>query len=129
MSAAAVDTAASQPGPRAESSAPEAIIDHALSGVLEIRWCDGTASRLPHALLRRCCRCAACEQLRRMAARAGGADAFEGPAALPGTAAALAAIHFVGDRGLNLVFGDGHGRGIYPWAYLRQLGAGPGHRN
>jgi len=34
----------------------------------------------------------------------------------------LDAIHPVGDKGLNLVFSDGHGRGIFPWAYLRELG-------
>jgi DUF971 family protein len=28
----------------------------------------------------------------------------------------------VSDKGLNLVFSDGHGRGIFPWAYLRGLG-------
>ena len=31
-------------------------------------------------------------------------------------------VHTIGDKGLNLVFSDGHGRGIYPWAYLRELG-------
>jgi DUF971 family protein len=34
----------------------------------------------------------------------------------------LAAIHAVSDKGLNLAFSDGHGRGIFPWAYLRELG-------
>jgi DUF971 family protein len=29
----------------------------------------------------------------------------------------------VGELGLNLVFDDEHGRGIYPWPYLRELGA------
>lgn len=95
---------------------PEHITDHAASGVLEIRWHGGAASRLPHGLLRRACRCGACERLW----RDGDGDRNAGPGADDGVR--LAAIHPVGDRGLNLVFDDGHGRGIYPWAYLRQLG-------
>jgi DUF971 family protein len=28
--------------------------------------------------------------------------------------------------GVQIVFSDAHERGIYPWAYLRTLGAAPG---
>jgi DUF971 family protein len=35
----------------------------------------------------------------------------------------LVRIEPVGEQALNLGFSDGHDRGIYPWAYLRQLGA------
>lgn len=93
---------------------PESITDHAASGVLEIRWTDGEVSRLPHPLLRANCRCAACEQQRRRP------DAAVRP---PDPAVRLHAIHPIGDRGLNLVFDDGHGRGIFPWPYLHELGA------
>lgn len=92
------------------TSWPEAVTDHGRSGELEIRWADGAVSRLPHARLRASCRCAACEQHRRTGTPP------EAPAAVR-----LAAIHPVGDQGLNLVFDDGHGRGIYPWTYLRTL--------
>jgi DUF971 family protein len=92
---------------------PTAITNHERSGVLDISWSDGSISRLRHALLREHCRCAACEQLRRYG---------------PGVAAApeslrLVRIEPVGEQALNLGFSDGHDRGIYPWAYLRQLGA------
>ncbi|MBX3622677.1 MAG: DUF971 domain-containing protein [Rhizobacter sp.] len=92
---------------------PTEITDHRQSGVLEIAWLDGRVSRLPHGLLRERCRCGGCEQLRRSGAPVATAD--------PGLR--LAAIEPVGDKGLNLVFSDGHGRGIYPWAYLQGLAA------
>lgn len=91
---------------------PVDIVDHQASGVLELCWQDGSTSRLAHGLLRARCRCAACEQ------------AFRAQGSHPGTEASirLVAIHPVSDKGLNLVFSDGHGRGIFPWAYLRGLG-------
>ncbi len=91
---------------------PIGVIDHRSSGVLELQWPDGATSRLPHALLRARCRCAACEQVRR----------FEGGAVEARDAVRLQALHPIADKGLNLVFSDGHGRGIYPWDYLRALG-------
>jgi DUF971 family protein len=92
---------------------PVDIVDHQGSGVLEIGWADGATSRLPHRLLRMQCRCAACEQQRRHGA--GPPDA--------GAELRLVRIDAVGGHGLNLAFSDGHDRGIYPWALLRQLGA------
>jgi DUF971 family protein len=84
-----------------------------MSGMLEIAWADGTRSRLRHALLREQCRCAACEQQRRH-----GSGTNRAPESLR-----LVAIEPVGEQGLTLSFSDGHARGIYPWAYLRELGA------
>jgi len=91
---------------------PVDIVDHQASGVLELCWQDGSTSRLAHGLLRARCRCAACEQAFR--------DRGSHPE--PQASVRLAAIHPVSDKGLNLVFSDGHGRGIFPWAYLRALG-------
>jgi DUF971 family protein len=90
---------------------PEAIVNHARSGVLELRWQDGSESHLPHALLRSRCRCGGCQQAFRLAGRH--------PDPVP--TMRLEAIHPIGDKGLNLVFSDGHGRGIFPWAYLHEL--------
>lgn len=90
---------------------PETIVNHEASGVLELGWQDGSQSRLSHGLLRARCRCAACQQLYRQQ----GAH----PKVTPSIR--LEAIHPVGDKGLNLVFTDGHGRGIFPWAYLHEL--------
>jgi DUF971 family protein len=91
---------------------PQSIVDHQASGVLQLVWQDGRADGLPHALLRSCCRCAGCEQQRRQT----------GTTAEAAASIRLVAIELVGDKGLNLVFSDNHGRGIYPWAYLRQIG-------
>ena len=98
--------------PEQQQRLPERIVNHQASGVLELRWPDGSQSRLPHGLLRARCRCAGCEQLR----RARGAHPGIEPALR------LEAINPVADKGLNLVFSDGHGRGIFPWAYLHELG-------
>lgn len=93
---------------------PRAVTDRRASGLLVIEWLDGSCSALSHAALRARCRCAACAQ----AARAGAP-----PAAAPSpTSVTLTEIRPVSDQGLNLVFSDGHGRGIYPWRYLRALG-------
>jgi DUF971 family protein len=99
--------------PVAAARTPVAITDHRTSGVLEIAWDDGRSSRLPHGLLRARCRCAACQQQYRALGDHPPASAL----------VRLAAIRPVGDQGLNLVFDDGHGRGIYPWSYLLELDA------
>ncbi|WP_068637234.1 DUF971 domain-containing protein [Thauera butanivorans] len=91
------------------SCLPVQITDRRRSGLLVIEWSDGASSVLHHGRLRQQCRCAACTQRRR-----------SGQA--PAAPAALADIRPVADKGLNLVFADGHDRGIYPWAYLRELG-------
>lgn len=91
---------------------PVAITDHTSSGRLEIIWNDGSRSLLPHALLRAGCRCALCTQTRRETNRQP-----EMPAPIR-----LTEINPIGHQGLNLVFSDGHGRGIFPWPYLYELG-------
>jgi len=97
--------------PSDEHRFPLAIVDHQASGMLELAWQDGAVSRLPHGLLRSRCRCAGCEQQFRTQGRR--------PEVSPDLR--LADIQPIGDKGLNLHFTDGHGRGIYPWAYLRQI--------
>lgn len=99
------------PGSLDEHLLPEAIVNHQASGVLELRWHDGRDSHLPHGLLRARCRCAGCQQRYREEGRH--------PEVAP--AIRLDAINPISDMGLNLVFSDGHGRGIFPWAYLREL--------
>lgn len=90
---------------------PVGITVQAASRLLRIDWDDGSTSCLPHALLRASCRCALCQRT----ARAGG---------LPGEGAAVSLTEVIpmADGGLNLAFSDGHARGIYPWAYLKELG-------
>ena len=94
-----------------EHSWPASIVDHRASGVLELVWQDRSRARLAHPLLRSACRCAGCEQQFRLSGRRA-----EVPPDIR-----LDDIRPIGDKALNLVFTDGHGRGIYPWAYLREL--------
>jgi DUF971 family protein len=80
---------------------------------LAITWSDGGASRLGAEILRRASRAAG--EIRRQAE--GGELALA-----PGLR--VDAVEPVGNYALRLFFSDGHDRGIYPWAYLREL-AGP----
>jgi DUF971 family protein len=90
---------------------PVSIVNHETSGMLSVAWADGSESRLSHGLLRSRCKCAACQQQ------------FRQQSSYPEVLESirLTAIHPVSDKGLNLVFSDGHSRGIFPWAYLFEL--------
>lgn len=89
---------------------PVDIVHHQASGRLDIGWSDGLQASLSPHDLRCACRCAACVKLRR-----GGL----GPTSPDSTR--MTELHPVGEFGLQLCFDDGHDRGIYPWAYLREL--------
>ncbi len=84
------------------SDLPEAV--DLVPAALRLQWPDGVAE-LPAVRLRAVCRCGGC--------RARG-DASIEPVQL------VDAVP-VGRYALNLVFSDGHDRGIYPWAWLREL--------
>lgn len=90
---------------------PVAIHLHTGSRVLEIEWPDATRVMLTHAALRRHCKCAGCEHLRRSS-----------QTAVPRDDIAIIEVSAVGAAALRLHFSDGHDRGIFPFAYLRQLG-------
>ncbi|WP_457444350.1 DUF971 domain-containing protein [Roseateles sp. P5_E4] len=75
---------------------------------LQLRWPDG-AAELPAARLRAVCRCGGYR-----------ARAERGEPA-PALAELVDAVP-VGRYALNLIFSDGHDRGIYPWTWLRELG-------
>ncbi|WP_025109857.1 DUF971 domain-containing protein [Pseudomonas sp. H1h] len=76
---------------------------------LRLSWPDGRESVLNHADLRRQCPCSQCRafRLKRLTPRVD--DRVR-----------LIEINPQG-YGVQLVFSDGHQRGIYPWAYLAQL--------
>lgn len=93
-------------------STPQEVVFHAASGVLQLRWPDGLQGRLDGPRLRSACKCAECEQQRRQGRPPDGGTAL------------LHELQPVGEHGLALAFSDGHARGIYPWAYLRQLATG-----
>lgn len=84
------------------------ITNHTDSGRVEITWSDGLAMAFEHVFLRTHCKCADCTAAN----------------ALPtyGPSLRLSDIRPVGSYGIQLVFNDGHDRGIYPWPYLYELG-------
>ena len=79
---------------------------------LAIEWEDGSTSLLAASLLRSNCRSA--RDVR---------DRLDGCATEPTAAIAIVAVEAVGRYAVNLAFSDGQARGIYPWAYLRELAA------
>ena len=89
---------------------PDTIENEAALGVLVLRWPDGTVTPFTHAQLRTACPCSECRAARR---------AGRTVEAAPGVR--LAAIEPVGAYALNLVFDDGHRRGIYPFVFLAEL--------
>ena len=81
---------------------------------LELVW-DGHVAVLSHRVLRRSCRCSACESTRRLINRV-----------LPiADDIVLLKIEPLGSTALQLFFSDGHERGIYPWTCLKQIAFGP----
>lgn len=89
---------------------PEEVLFHQASGRLELRWDDGVQVQLASGHLREACKCAACENARRA-----------GRPFVAAQATALTQLHPIGEFGLQLIFNDGHDRGIYPWPYLHAL--------
>lgn len=79
-------------------------------GFLDVTTATGDAVRLSAENLRGACKCAHC-----LRARIDGVfpDRFAG--------IAITEVAPIGGYAINLVFSDGHARGIYPWAFLLGL--------
>ncbi len=77
---------------------------------MRLLWPDGLEATLGATMLRTACRCAGCTHLLR-----------SGAPVHADTQIHLQQVAEVGVAGLQLVFSDGHRRGIFPWQYLRQL--------
>jgi len=87
---------------------------------LAIAWSDGAESYLPLEALRRACPCAAC----------GGEPDVLGQVARPhvdytAESFVLRGCQAVGGYALQPAWGDGHGSGLYTFAYLRRLAGNP----
>jgi DUF971 family protein len=79
---------------------------------LRLEWSGDRVQRLDYARLRRECPCSQCRAFR-----------LQGTPHKVSDAVRVLEIHAQG-YGVQLVFSDGHQRGIYPWAYLAQMGEG-----
>jgi DUF971 family protein len=81
--------------------------------VMQIVFEDGHQGDYPHEVLRGYCPCAQCQ-------------GHNGPIHfVPGGDLELLEIGEVGNYALRLTWGDGHGTGIYSFAFLRRLCACP----
>ncbi len=89
-------------------NAPSAIRNRRADGELALLWSDGEQV-LSHARLRGACPCSQCR-----AGRLGGRIDL-----VPGDVR-VERVEVQG-YGVQLVFSDGHERGIYPWSYLKDL--------
>ena len=81
-------------------------------GQLLVQWAEGEHS-ISHARLRGACPCSQCRAAR-----------LWGGIAVVAADVRIERVEPPGD-GVQLVVSDGHERGIYPWAYLRELGTRP----
>lgn len=89
--------------------APETVTDHGARRALEFVWPDGHRRLLAYNLLRSQCPCAACR-----------ADRILGGGERPAAAdLQITELRPVGGYGVQIVFSDGHDRGIFPWVVLR----------
>ncbi|MCY1286844.1 hypothetical protein D9M68_348590 [compost metagenome] len=95
-------------------TAPRTLRNARSLGELRIEWPDGGVQQLSHARLRAACPCSQCRAAR-----------LQGRIDTVRSGVRLLAVEPQG-YGVQLRFDDGHERGIYPWAYLRELaGAEP----
>jgi DUF971 family protein len=106
----AIGTGAISVETAADASLPERIELGDRGHQLRLRWPDGLETALGATALRDACRCAACLHLRR-----------SGSLAQWDADITLEQVMPFGIAGLQLVFSDGHRRGIFPWKYLREL--------
>lgn len=93
---------------------PREIVNAREQRILRLAWPDGRTQSLGHQQLREACPCSQC-RARRL--RHGVFSVVEG--------VQLTGIELQG-YGVQLLFSDGHDRGIYPWAML--AGLQPSHR-
>lgn len=85
---------------------------------LAMVWDDGEETYISLEHLRRCCPCAACGGERDVMGREYKAPSISyGPKSFE-----LIRFQTVGGYAINLVWGDGHSSGIYPYPLLKKLG-------
>lgn len=88
-----------------------------IGGELAIKWDDGTESFIALEKLRRACPCAACIGERDVLGQL-----HKGPEQpLTPRSFELARLQFVGGYGVQPVWADGHGTGIFSFDYLQRL--------
>lgn len=85
---------------------------HKSSKTLDVNWSNGELSTISTSDLRRYCACSSC--------RARGVVGSE----LINESSDVTDIKSLGASAVQIVFADGHDRGIYPWSYLKAIAEG-----
>jgi DUF971 family protein len=98
-------------GSFASHTTPDSVTVSEDARELTIALASGERLTLNAERLRAACRCAHCRRAHHDNAFP---DSFEG--------VAIDRYEPMGHYGINIVFSDGHARGIFPWAYLAELG-------
>jgi len=99
------DDPMNDPGP-----IPESVVLVRDRSRLHLVWRGGKASEIDAGRLRSACRCAGCTRARIDGVFPGSFDGLS-----------IKTIGVIGDYAINIVFADGHARGIFPWEFLRSL--------
>lgn len=102
--------ALAQPTAHAPTEAPSQIRLRRKQKVVEITWPDGLQSRLSCLALRKSCACSGCSASRQ-----------KGAITLIDADIGIDNLNVHGVSAMQFHFTDGHNRGLYPWAYLREL--------
>lgn len=91
---------------------PSSIHLHKKSGFLEVAWNDDDAIKITCNDLRKFCACSRCRARNVVGSL------------LINESTDITAINSMGSTGIQIVFADGHDKGIYPWHYLRAISDG-----
>ena len=81
-------------------------------GELEIIWQNGDIAKISCDELRRYCACSSCRSRKLIGVR------------LVTESAEIATVNLIGSTALQVVFADGHDRGIFPWPYVNAIATG-----
>ena len=91
---------------------PERIELERATRTLVLRWPDAAPQRIAFRALREACACAACRRRR-----------SEGDVSYAAEDVVVTEVRPMG-YGIQVVFSDGHDRGIFPWSYLEAAFSG-----
>ena len=79
---------------------------------LEIVWQNGDIARVSGDDLRRYCACSSCRARHLLGVR------------LVTESGEVTRVNLVGSTALQVVFADGHDRGVFPWPYVNAIATG-----
>lgn len=82
------------------------------SALLDIDWADGSHSQLSGLQLRQYCACSRCRARNRVGV------------SMVTDNNTIENLNLIGAAGLQIIFADGHDRGVFPWGYLRAIAEG-----